>query len=78
MIPDMSHLSPEELERKLQEPALEPPEGVIPNFEHPPSSNIGSFILYSICLILGLWCVSMRFYARGHELKKGSIVESEA
>lgn len=77
MFEDLSQLSPEALAQRMREPALDPPSGVEPNFEHPPNSNAGSFVLYSICLLLGVWCVSMRFYARWGELKKGSIVESE-
>ncbi|PGH16758.1 hypothetical protein AJ80_05073 [Polytolypa hystricis UAMH7299] len=59
----------------LDLPALEPPEGVIPNFENPPNQNALALGVLTACCVVSTLCVLIRAYGRIYLLKKFQIEE---
>ncbi|OTA97789.1 hypothetical protein M434DRAFT_26525 [Hypoxylon sp. CO27-5] len=59
---DFSHLSPAHLEDALNGPALRPPAGVTPNFEHPGNKNAVSLVALVICLVVASTSLVIRMY----------------
>ncbi|GAB1319242.1 Rhodopsin domain-containing protein [Madurella fahalii] len=57
-------LSPSELEALLAAPALAPPEGVVPNFDHPDNRNTLAVFVFTFCTIVATLCLLLRVYAR--------------
>jgi hypothetical protein len=54
--------TPAQIAKLLQRPALEPPPGVVPNFENPPDMNhLGATIVY---LIIATLATAMRVYTK--------------
>ncbi|KAM7188983.1 hypothetical protein V8F33_010317 [Rhypophila sp. PSN 637] len=47
-----------------QIPALDPPEGVVPNFIDPPKDNTGAYAVLAICLVLSTAAILSRVYSR--------------
>ncbi|KAI1812262.1 hypothetical protein GGS20DRAFT_591918 [Poronia punctata] len=70
---DFSHISPDQLQAALDQPALIPPEGVIPNFEHPHAENTVALFTLIICLSLAMIASLIRFYVRFIKLRKVRI-----
>ncbi|KAK2595900.1 hypothetical protein N8I77_013689 [Diaporthe amygdali] len=48
----------------LDMPAMEPPPGVIPNFDNPSNQNTMALAIMSLCLTVTTVTVSLRFYSR--------------
>lgn len=61
---DFSHLSPSDLDKALNGPALQPPPGVIPNFEHPGNKNTVALVALIICLVVSSTSLVIRAYVR--------------
>ncbi|KAI0844146.1 hypothetical protein F5Y00DRAFT_249447 [Daldinia vernicosa] len=70
---DFSHLSPAELEVALDEPALKPPDGVTPNFEHPVNENTVSLVSIFLCLVVGSIFLGCRIYIRFFKMRQQYI-----
>ncbi|KAI1078660.1 hypothetical protein F5B20DRAFT_546833 [Whalleya microplaca] len=66
-------LSPEQLEERLNGPALQPPNGTISNFDHPHNNNALGYAVVSVCLTLGTLAFLTRVYSRIFCLKKLEI-----
>jgi hypothetical protein len=60
---EMSHSDPSP-DQLAHTPAGEPPPGVIPNLDNPPSSGYLLFILGGVGVAVMLVVASLRFYAR--------------
>ncbi|KAI0150509.1 hypothetical protein GGR57DRAFT_184992 [Xylariaceae sp. FL1272] len=72
-IPDLSSLTPDQQEALLNGPALTPPVGITPNFDHPPNQNwIGIFAVV-VCLLATVVAASLRAYAKILFMKKVRI-----
>lgn len=71
-------LSKEEQDIILNSPALQSPEGVIPNFEHPPNRNGIAHSVTALCLILTTAAVLTRVYSRIVCVKKIEIEDGES
>ncbi|KAI0106917.1 hypothetical protein F4814DRAFT_429383 [Daldinia grandis] len=67
---DFSHLSPANLEIALNSPALKPPDGVNPNFEHPVNKNTISLISIFICLVVGSTFLGIGVYMRFYKMRQ--------
>ncbi|KAJ0108407.1 hypothetical protein J7T55_005384 [Diaporthe amygdali] len=48
----------------LDMPAMEPPPGVVPNFDNPSNQNTMALAIMSLCLTVTTVTVSLRFYSR--------------
>ena len=70
----MSYAIPESA---LNSPALEPPNGVIPNFERPSSGNSYAQASLGICICLSTIVVSVRIYTRFFLLKMPHLGDCE-
>ncbi|EQB58540.1 hypothetical protein CGLO_01210 [Colletotrichum gloeosporioides Cg-14] len=68
-------LSSDELEDLLASPALEPPEGVTPNFDNPPNQNGLAWAVTTACMVIATLCLFVRCYARLWIEKKVRIEE---
>ncbi|KAI1342428.1 hypothetical protein F5Y15DRAFT_303954 [Xylariaceae sp. FL0016] len=66
-------LPPAEQQRVLNGPSLEPPEGVVPNFDHPPNNNVLALGISSYCLAVSTMSVLLRVYARFWCMRKGLV-----
>ncbi|OTA94161.1 hypothetical protein M434DRAFT_394923 [Hypoxylon sp. CO27-5] len=70
---DLSQLTPAQLEQLLNGPALQPPDGVIPNFDNPPNKNYIAQAVVPLCLVFTSIAVFLRVYARIFCVKKIEI-----
>lgn len=68
-------LSASELKNLLAAPALPAPEGVTPNFEHPPNRNGLAWFVTTFCLIFAMCLVLARGYAKLWILKSVHVEE---
>lgn len=59
----LSQLPPERQEFILNQPALEPPDGRVPNFEHPPNQNALFLSVGIVCLCLSSIACIVRAYS---------------
>ncbi|KAK5988317.1 hypothetical protein PT974_12467 [Cladobotryum mycophilum] len=59
-----SDLTPAQQEATMNGPALTPPHGVEPNFDHPSNMNAGAQAIISICFIVTTLLVVIRFWVR--------------
>ncbi|KAI0388599.1 hypothetical protein F5Y17DRAFT_452214 [Xylariaceae sp. FL0594] len=59
---DFSGLSPQDLIRTLNGPALQPPEGVVPNFDHPQNENEAALAGLLVCILLATIFLFLRLY----------------
>ncbi|KAH8689592.1 hypothetical protein BGW36DRAFT_412363 [Talaromyces proteolyticus] len=59
----------------LNGPALQPPEGVTPNFDNPPNNNRLAYIVLTLCAVVATICLLLRLYARVILLRKIQIEE---
>ena len=57
-------MTPAEIKEWWNGPALRPPQGVTPEFLHPPNANLLHIIIVTICFILTTLAVSMRLYTK--------------
>ncbi|KAI2618565.1 hypothetical protein GGS26DRAFT_380968 [Hypomontagnella submonticulosa] len=73
---DLSSLSPAQLEAFLNQPALQPPDNVIPNFENPPNRNDIAQAVVPFCLTITTIAVLLRIYARMFCVKKFELHDS--
>lgn len=48
----------------LDSPALEPPDGVQPDFDHPPNRNAAVHVMVALCLALTTFFLLLRTYTR--------------
>jgi hypothetical protein len=62
-------LTPQQREAYLDSPSLPPPQGVEPNFDNPPSSNLVAQILIPILLTLVTLALLLRTYAKFFVMK---------
>ncbi|KAI1211225.1 uncharacterized protein F4807DRAFT_29131 [Annulohypoxylon truncatum] len=69
-MPDLSSLSPAELQQFLDGPALTPPDGVIPNFDNRDNKDYISQAVLPLCLVLTTIAVFLRVWARIFCIKK--------
>ncbi|KAI1097492.1 hypothetical protein F4804DRAFT_327449 [Jackrogersella minutella] len=67
---DASSLTPEQLQALLNGPALQPPDGVIPNFDSRENKNHIAEAVIPICLVATTIAVFLRVYARIFCIKK--------
>ncbi|KAI0554028.1 hypothetical protein F4679DRAFT_393853 [Xylaria curta] len=67
---DFSHLSMDDLRKALEGPALSPPEGVSPNFEHPPNQNSVAVLGLLVCLVLASVFLIIRIYVKFFKIKR--------
>ncbi|RWA14416.1 hypothetical protein EKO27_g687 [Xylaria grammica] len=70
---DTSNLSPEQLEEVMNGPALDPPPGVVPNFDHPPNENYWGIAADVICSFVVLVVVVLRACAKIFCIKERHI-----
>lgn len=56
--------TPDDYERIRNLPALAPPSGVVPNFEHPPNANIVGISVIIICGTITIGFGLARIYTR--------------
>ncbi|KAH9907513.1 hypothetical protein F4778DRAFT_544867 [Xylariomycetidae sp. FL2044] len=70
---DFSSYPPAQLEDVLNGPALSPPKGVDPNFEHPWNENGISLFALVLCLTLSTVLLGLRIYVKFFLLKKQHI-----
>ncbi|KAE8152515.1 hypothetical protein BDV25DRAFT_137834 [Aspergillus avenaceus] len=59
----------------LDSPALAPPVGVVPDFNHPPNRNGLAVGIFAACATVGTICVCLRAYARVYLLRKIQVEE---
>jgi hypothetical protein len=69
---DISSLTPEVLQMLAHMPAGAPPEGVVPNFENPPTRAAIQIWSTSVCLVLALLFFFNRLYIKARWMKKWS------
>ncbi|KAI8634030.1 hypothetical protein F5Y19DRAFT_487557 [Xylariaceae sp. FL1651] len=72
---DYSHIPPDQLGQFLEGPALDPPNGVEPNFEHPENENGPALFVYVFGIVVSTLVLLARFYARFLYLRKGHVVD---
>ncbi|KAI0147456.1 hypothetical protein GGR57DRAFT_251514 [Xylariaceae sp. FL1272] len=70
---DFSHYPPDQLQQVLDEPALAPPDGVIPNFENPPNENALALFGLITCLTVSTVAFVIRIYVKFWKLRKTHI-----
>lgn len=75
---DFSHLSPTNLEIALDSPALTPPDGVNPNFEHPVNKNTVSLVAIFICLVVGSTFLGVGMYMKFFKMRQQHIGDCES
>lgn len=56
--------SEETLASILEAPALPPPAGVTPDFEHTPSHNVLAWFVTTFCMVVATLCLLLRAYVR--------------
>lgn len=59
----------------LDGPALQPPSGIIPNFDNPPNRNIYAHVALALGVSLASLFALLRAYARLFYLKKVHIAD---
>ncbi|KAM7223127.1 hypothetical protein V8F06_001683 [Rhypophila decipiens] len=60
-----------------QIPALDPPEGVVPNFIDPPKDNTGAYAVLAICLVLSTAAILSRVYSRVFVVRQIFLADCE-
>ncbi|GAP85387.2 hypothetical protein SAMD00023353_1001270 [Rosellinia necatrix] len=70
---DFSSLSPQDLQEKLDGPALRPPDGVTPNFSHPKNGNTVALAGVLVPLILTTMFLLMRVYVVFFKMKQSRL-----
>jgi hypothetical protein len=58
------------MEALMEGPALAPPEGVIPNLDHPQNKNGLALFVFVFCSVISTICVLLRGYGRLWLLKR--------
>ncbi|KAI5918784.1 hypothetical protein F4810DRAFT_555912 [Camillea tinctor] len=69
----LGSIDPAELAQLLNSPALDPPPGVTPDFEHPPNNNNLTHTIVSICIVLTTVAFLFRLCARRFFFKKPDL-----
>ena len=72
-----SSLSPAQQQAILDEPALPPPDGVIPNFDNPMKDNATAFVLITLLPTIIAVASLSRAYSRAFILKKIYLEDSK-
>ncbi|KAI8966136.1 hypothetical protein F5Y11DRAFT_310539 [Daldinia sp. FL1419] len=62
-----------EQEAILDGPALNPPPGIVPNFENPPNQNAIGYAATTICLVAAFLGILVRTYGRFFCVRKGLV-----
>ncbi|XDG05671.1 hypothetical protein ABKA04_005286 [Annulohypoxylon sp. FPYF3050] len=75
-MPDLSSLTPAELEQLLNGPALAPPDGVIPNFDDKDNKNYIAQAVVPLCLVLTSIAVFLRVWSRIFYIKKVELTDA--
>ncbi|KAI2627607.1 hypothetical protein GGR54DRAFT_422816 [Hypoxylon sp. NC1633] len=70
---ELSALPPDQLAAALEGPALKPPDGVDPNFDHPANQNGLAHGILAVCLSLSTIFLLIRLYIRFIYLRKSYI-----
>ncbi|KAI1296206.1 hypothetical protein F5Y03DRAFT_295980 [Xylaria venustula] len=70
---DFSHLTGDQFEQALDGPALPPPPGVSPNYEHPGNEDGVSLFALFFCLLVATIALGLRLYARFFRLRKSHL-----
>lgn len=73
----LSDLPPDQLAAALEQPALKPPDGVVPNFDHPPNQNGLTHGILAVCLSISTIFLLIRLYIRFIYLKKSYVEDCE-
>lgn len=66
-------LPPAQQEQILNGPALQPPTGVISNFDNPANGNVLSYSTFGICVFVSVLAVLINTYARFFCIKRAMI-----
>ncbi|KAI1652663.1 hypothetical protein F4813DRAFT_303643 [Daldinia decipiens] len=72
---DFSSLSSANLEIALNSPALKPPDGVKPNFEHPLNKNTISLVSIFLCFVVGSTFLGIRIYMIFFKMRQQHIAD---
>lgn len=48
----------------IQMPAATPPQGVVPNFDHPDAKNVKAITVITVCAVLATILAMVRAYAK--------------
>ena len=64
MATSIESLTPEELQKLLNGPAVAPPAGSISNLENPPNTNAVCYLTFYLCLSCATLAVVMRIYTK--------------
>lgn len=71
-------MADEKLAALLFQPALEAPEGVIPNFDNPPNENGLAWFVTTFCMVAATICIGLRAYAKLWITRKVQVEEGKA
>lgn len=71
-------MPPTSLDELLAAPALAPPEGVTPQFDHPPNRNSLAWGVTTACMVIATICLLLRLYARLWREKKIHVEEGRS
>lgn len=71
-------MSPEQLASLLAQPALDPPEGVTPDFSNPPNRNGLAWFVTTFCTVVTALCCLIRAYTKIWVARTLKIEEGEA
>ncbi|KAI1347994.1 hypothetical protein F5Y01DRAFT_307120 [Xylaria sp. FL0043] len=74
---DFSSLSPHELQERLNNSALQPPHGVVPNFDHPDNENSVALAGLVVSLILASIFLLIRVYVVFFKMKHSRLGDCE-
>lgn len=58
-------------------PALQPPNGIIPNFDTPSAARLDHDIIAVVCLVLCIFAVASRTFARARIIKRFDTTDCE-
>ena len=72
-LPDLSDLTPQELQYLAKMPAGAPPQGMTPNFHDPPTNYGPLYTVSSLLLALSIFFASSRVYQKLRVIRKPSI-----
>jgi hypothetical protein len=74
---DFSHIPLDQLGQFLEGPALDPPRGVEPNFQHPENQNGPALFVCIFGLVVSTVVLLARFCVRIFYLRKGHVVDGK-
>lgn len=71
-------MSSNELAALLASPAMEPPDGVTPDFDNPPNKNSLAWFVTTLCMVVATIFFCLRLYAVTWKTKKVRPEEGRA